>query len=171
MSDDKIHPVLDEEKPIHERMANLPDIPELPECRCQTLAVSHNAAIPPKKFLCLVCSAFQEINITREEYATMRAAVERERRIERASDRAQRVELLRELRAEGRSKETLEVDIVVLECEIAEQGAAVERCAELEAALDKVTSERDAARACAVEIRDSLHDEQSSVDELLRKKT
>jgi len=42
---------------------------------------------------------------------------------------------------------------------------------ELRVQLAKVTAERDAARACAVEIRDSLHDEQSSVDELLRKKT
>jgi len=77
MSDTKIHPVLDEEKSMHERMANLPDIPELPQCTCQTLAISHNPAIPPKKVLCLVCSAFQEMNITREELATMRAAAGR----------------------------------------------------------------------------------------------
>jgi hypothetical protein len=77
MSDTKIHPVLDEEKSMHERMANLPDIPELPQCTCQTLAISHNPAIPPKKVLCLVCSAFQEMNITREEYTAMRAAYER----------------------------------------------------------------------------------------------
>lgn len=68
MSDEKIHPVLDEEKPMHERMASLPDIPALPECTCQTLAVSHNPAIPPQKVLCLVCSALQEIDITREDF-------------------------------------------------------------------------------------------------------
>ena len=77
MSDTKIHPVLDEEKSMHERMANLPDIPELPECTCQTLTVSGNPAVPPQRVLCLVCSAFQEIDITREEYTTMRAAYER----------------------------------------------------------------------------------------------
>jgi hypothetical protein len=64
--------------------------------------------------------------------------------------------------------------------------AAVERCAELEvladgrsealdvaigkinkaeAALANVTAERDEARSCAAEMRDSLHDAQPSVEE------
>ncbi len=167
MSDTKIHPVLDEEKSMHERMANLPDIPELPQCTCQTLAISHNPAIPPKKVLCLVCSAFQEMNITREEYATMRAAVDDMKDVREA------------LNPPGASK----VGMVVSPAEEVagmweglcawrdKARAAVDRCAELETELARVTAERDAARACAVEIRDSLHDEQSSVDELLRKKT
>ena len=43
--------------------------------------------------------------------------------------------------------------------------AAVERCAELETALARVTVELDDARQCAAEIRDSLHDAQPSIDE------
>ncbi len=72
--EEKIHPTLDEEKPMHERMANLPELPELPKCTCQTLPVSHNDAVPPKKVLCLVCSAFAEIDITREDFALVRFA-------------------------------------------------------------------------------------------------
>lgn len=69
MSDkEKIHPSLDEENPMHERMANLPDIPDLPECTCKTIATSHNPAIPLGKTLCSVCAALQEIGITREDF-------------------------------------------------------------------------------------------------------
>lgn len=69
MSDkEKIHPSLDEENPMHERMANLPDIPDLPECTCKTIATSHNPAIPLGKTLCSSCAALQEIGITREDF-------------------------------------------------------------------------------------------------------
>jgi len=69
MSDkEKIHPSLDEENPMHERMANLPDIPDLPECTCKTIATSHNPAIPLGKTLCSSCTALQDIGITREDF-------------------------------------------------------------------------------------------------------
>jgi len=133
MSDTKIHPVLDEEKSMHERMANLPDIPELPQCTCQTLAISHNPAIPPKKVLCLVCSAFQEMNITREEYTAMRAE-------------SAMVAEARQLHAiplpEDRLSCALNLVAAASDSDKAMR-AAVERCAELETALARVTAERD----------------------------
>jgi len=133
MSDTKIHPVLDEEKSMHERMANLPDIPELPQCTCQTLAISHNPAIPPKKVLCLVCSAFQEMNITREEYTAMRAE-------------SAMVAEARQLHAiplpEDRLSCALNLVAAASDSDKAMR-AAVERCAELEAEFAKVTAERD----------------------------
>ena len=49
--------------------------------------------------------------------------------------------------------------------ELATMRAAVERCAELETALARVTVELDDARQCAAEMRDSLHDAQPSIEE------
>lgn len=53
---------------MHERMASLPDIPELPQCTCQTVAVSRHIGTPPERALCLVCAAFANIDITREDF-------------------------------------------------------------------------------------------------------
>lgn len=80
----------------------------------------------------------------------MRAAVERCREAEG------------EIKVQGHMLNTqyLEAEDDRAKCEAWE-----ERATKAEAALAKVTAERDEARSCAAEMRDSLHDAQPSIEE------